>query len=583
MSENVIAKTSSVITSNLHPQKTKHINSYEDVVYAAGENYSLQLTARSLSHLDYVKNCKVHDFPSTGSPHLQHFTSFQTVFSTRLNRNNEPKHHGQYCRVENISNSSFTLITTSSVSDANDVTSDIYMCGRAVGVGFQINNNASQQTTSSNSHTLLYSWSNDNLISTLQKVENDFLNLPKTKDQRAFIVDSSTGFEHSVIVLSNGMAMACGRNKNGQCGTGNFNDVPKWEIVPTNYHIVKTSCGSYHTAFLAGQDANSSNVNTLLYCGTFNNNGSNIFHCKLITLMECINNSSSSSEKKPTLGVEDEQFVDVKCGQNFTCVLTSSGNVYAFGRNAQGQCGTGVSTIKDVSKPTLMKGLDKVKISKIACGSSHTLLLTNTHFVYGVGNNESGQLGMGDVRTRYIPERNEFFAQMWIWDRKESSQKTLTSIKWPYEELPTYYDHVKDIACGPYHSAFVTICSDVYVCGLACFGQLGIGVFANGVVVPVKVNLHSTTPSPYMQKIVQQKNLEYFPPSMIGMNYATKEWRVCTSHNNSTFLVQTCVTGRIERFHKLLRKSLFYRGEELDYEESKMNFSDLIVISFEKN
>lgn len=324
---------------------------------------------------------------------------------------------------------------------------------------------------------------------------------------------------------------------------------------------MKASCGSYHTVFLA-RPHDSSKVTKLIYCGAFNTDRGDVFHNKLETLMECRNRNGEKHSENTTVMVEDEQFVDVKCGQNYTCVLTSSGKVYAFGRNAQGQCGN--LTSKTISKPTLMKGLDKMKILKIACGSSHTLLLTDTHHVMVVGNNEPGQLGIGDVRTRFIPERNEFFARMWD---KKTDATPLTSMKWPFEELPKYYDYVKDIACGPYHSAFVTICSDVYVCGLACFGQLGIGVFANGVVVPVKLNLHNALPSSY----IQQKNLEFSPPKMIGMNSATKEWRVFTSHNNSTFLVQTCVKGRIVRFHKLLLKSL-------RLEKDQCKFSDLVLI-----
>jgi len=43
----------------------------------------------------------------------------------------------------------------------------------------------------------------------------------------------------------------------------------------------------------------------------------------------------------------------------------------------------------------MYKNLLKMKITDIACGESHTLLLNNRYEVYTVGHGSEGQLGLG--------------------------------------------------------------------------------------------------------------------------------------------------------------------------------------------
>jgi len=45
--------------------------------------------------------------------------------------------------------------------------------------------------------------------------------------------------------------------------------------------------------------------------------------------------------------------------------------VYAWGDNDHGQQGSGTTTVN--RKPALVQGLDGYKISKVACGSSHSI------------------------------------------------------------------------------------------------------------------------------------------------------------------------------------------------------------------
>lgn len=48
--------------------------------------------------------------------------------------------------------------------------------------------------------------------------------------------------------------------------------------------------------------------------------------------------------------------------------------VYAWGDNDHGQQGNGTTTVN--RKPALVQGLDDVKITRVACGSSHSIAWT---------------------------------------------------------------------------------------------------------------------------------------------------------------------------------------------------------------
>jgi len=51
--------------------------------------------------------------------------------------------------------------------------------------------------------------------------------------------------------------------------------------------------------------------------------------------------------------------------------------VYAWGDNDHGQQGSGTTTVN--RKPALVQGLDGYKISRVACGSSHSIAWCTTH------------------------------------------------------------------------------------------------------------------------------------------------------------------------------------------------------------
>lgn len=60
--------------------------------------------------------------------------------------------------------------------------------------------------------------------------------------------------------------------------------------------------------------------------------------------------------------------------ENLTMLLCLSRQVYAWGDNDHGQQGNGTTTVN--RKPTLVQGLEGQKITRVACGSSHSVAWT---------------------------------------------------------------------------------------------------------------------------------------------------------------------------------------------------------------
>ena len=110
---------------------------------------------------------------------------------------------------------------------------------------------------------------------------------------------------------------------------------------------------------------------------------------------------------------------DVGCGHNFTVCVTSSGDVYAFGSNDEGALGVGEDDDIDASALPLRVALPALPapapsgipmspstaatVSAVSCGSFHVVAQTECGRVLAWGNNEYGQLGLGDEDPRFAP------------------------------------------------------------------------------------------------------------------------------------------------------------------------------------
>jgi alpha-tubulin suppressor-like RCC1 family protein len=99
------------------------------------------------------------------------------------------------------------------------------------------------------------------------------------------------------------------------------------------------------------------------------------------------------------LGVQREPAEMIASGANHSVALTRSSKVYAWGSDEFGQCGGGgeggevgglVLTPQEVQLPP-----HAGRIVSVSAGYAHTVLRDDRGAVYVMGQNESGQLGLG--------------------------------------------------------------------------------------------------------------------------------------------------------------------------------------------
>ncbi|KFM56578.1 E3 ubiquitin-protein ligase HERC2, partial [Stegodyphus mimosarum] len=89
-----------------------------------------------------------------------------------------------------------------------------------------------------------------------------------------------------------------------------------------------------------------------------------------------LGHGEESHVRRPQLieSLRDKKIIHVAVGALHCLAVTDSGQVYAWGDNDHGQQGNGTTTVN--RKPALVQGLDDVKITRVACGSSHSIAWT---------------------------------------------------------------------------------------------------------------------------------------------------------------------------------------------------------------
>ncbi|MGX7671088.1 RCC1-like domain-containing protein [Plantactinospora sp. DSM 117369] len=90
---------------------------------------------------------------------------------------------------------------------------------------------------------------------------------------------------------------------------------------------------------------------------------------------------------------EGVTFTDVAGGQRHGLAVSSDGLVYAWGANGSGQVGDGSTSVRPTPVQVLMPS--EITTTAVAAGFAHSLALTSTGQVYAWGWNSEGQLGTG--------------------------------------------------------------------------------------------------------------------------------------------------------------------------------------------
>ncbi len=106
-------------------------------------------------------------------------------------------------------------------------------------------------------------------------------------------------------------------------------------------------------------------------------------------------------------GFNNERVVMISCDWSHSMALTECGNIYCWGENEFGQLGIGDHVHSN--EPKFVAVIDgnkcNVFIEKISCGEDHSLLLSSDGNIYVFGRNKSGELGKQKEKNELSPQR----------------------------------------------------------------------------------------------------------------------------------------------------------------------------------
>lgn len=189
------------------------------------------------------------------------------------------------------------------------------------------------------------------------------------------IVAVSSAHGNQFALTSQGTVYAWGSNGNGQLGNGGTSSVTSPALIANLTGVTRIVAGEYFTLAVKSDGT--------MYAWGSNSNGA-------------LGVGTPAYEYTPTQVQTSSgnltNVVSAGAGSYAAYAVTSSGALYAWGRDAEGELGDGATTQQNYAKLILSSG-----VRQVAGGAYHAIFLKTDGTVWGMGDNNYGQLGLGTV------------------------------------------------------------------------------------------------------------------------------------------------------------------------------------------
>jgi alpha-tubulin suppressor-like RCC1 family protein len=246
---------------------------------------------------------------------------------------------------------------------------------------------------------IVYSWGRSDLGNLFRKPDEEAADGVYQFQSTRTIIAVSTNVYHSAAVTSTGELYTCGENYDGQVAPKSAADASEatdWtrprilELLGGQQRITSVSCGLTHTVCVTSSGrAISFGGNESGQLGHTSNAISNV-PPKIVAF----HTHSAAGGSAGSGGQGGLLIKKAACGDLFSLFLTTSGEVYGCGSAAYlGNLLTGKSGEEIVRVAQRIEAFTSTHVVEVVACSGHALVLTGTGEVYAWGDNAQYQLG----------------------------------------------------------------------------------------------------------------------------------------------------------------------------------------------
>lgn len=185
----------------------------------------------------------------------------------------------------------------------------------------------------------------------------------------------TAGYHNNLVLTEGGEVWSWGWGAHGQLGLGDTQDRELPTTIPqlSDLDVIALSCGDRHSFAVSR-------------IGKVYGWGSNEFG-----QLGCGRKGDTLLSPRLIAGLDGLVVTVISSGDRHSAAVTNTGSVYTWGCGSDGQCGHG--TFNDAARPKLVESLVGKSVIDVKCGHNFTMVLTSSRELFAWGNNTYGQLG----------------------------------------------------------------------------------------------------------------------------------------------------------------------------------------------